>query len=141
MDEDLNVDWNLHVGGTATIDHTLTINEQLTLWANAIAPQFILQDEKNQPGGVAALDSNGKISPSVIPDSNLAFFYETTTQGATSYTIQHTPISDSSIVVFSDSGTVLFPTTDYTCANWIVTFASLAPTEYAIIWIVSRATS
>jgi hypothetical protein len=56
---------------------------------------------------------------------NIAFYTETTAAGAASYTLQHTPISDSSIMVFTDSGTALFPTTDYTCANGVITFSNL----------------
>lgn len=67
VDEDLNVDWTLHVGSNATIDHVLTVNEQLTLWANATAPQFILQAEKNQANWVAALNASGKLDNSVLP--------------------------------------------------------------------------
>jgi hypothetical protein len=66
------------------------------------------------------------------------FYYETTNQGATSYQLGHTPISDSSIIVFTDSWTVLFPTTDYTCVNGLITFTSLWATESAIIWVVSN---
>lgn len=56
---------------------------------------------------------------------NIAFYTETTAAGAATYTLQHTPISDSSIMVFTDSGTALFPTTDYTCANGVITFSNL----------------
>lgn len=65
------------------------------------------------------------------------FYYETTSAWATTYTLQHTPISDSSIIVFTDSGTALFPTTDYTCANGVLTFSNLWATEHAIIRVVS----
>lgn len=67
IDEDLNVDWNVHVGNCATVDHILTVNEQLLLGPNATAPQFILQAEKNQPNGVAGLDSNGLLPESILP--------------------------------------------------------------------------
>ena len=66
------------------------------------------------------------------------FYYETTNQGAASYQLGHTPISDSSIIVFTDSWTVLFPTTDYTCVNGLITFTNLWSTESAIIWVVSN---
>lgn len=66
------------------------------------------------------------------------FYYETTNQGAASYQLWHTPISDSSIIVFTDSWTVLFPTTDYTCVNGLITFTNLWATESAIIWVVSN---
>ena len=68
---------------------------------------------------------------------NIAFYYETTSAGAATYTLQHTPISDSSIMVFTDSGTALFPTTDYTCANGVITFSNLWASEHAIIRVVS----
>ena len=68
---------------------------------------------------------------------NLAFYYETTSAGAATYTLQHTPISDTSIMVFTDSGTALFPTTDYTCANGVITFSNLWASEHAIIRVVS----
>ena len=339
IDEDLNVDWAVHVGWSATVDHDLTVNEELILWPSATAPQFILQAEKNVANGVAALDSNGKISDAVLPplaigqtfvvsseadqlaltaqrgdvcvrtdisktyiklnDTNpstmadwqvfytsgevisvngetwavvidaddiddtsttnkfvtaaekstwnakqnaigytpenqaykdtvslvnstdhypssavlatllwqkqdtiwftpenvankdtatlvdstshypsshvmydqlatkqanlvsgtniktinnqsilwagniditvgINFYYETTTQWAASYQLWHTPISDSSIIVFTDSGTVLFPTTDYTCVNGLITFTNLGSTEKAIIWVLSN---
>ena len=64
---------------------------------------------------------NGNINIAV----NLGFYTETTAAGAATYTLQHTPISDSSIMVFTDSGTALFPTTDYTCANGVITFSNL----------------
>ena len=338
VDVDLNVDGSAHVGWSQTVDHDLTVNEELILWPNATAPQFILQAEKNVANGVAALDANGKVSNSVLPplaigqtfvvdseanqlaltaqtgdicvrtdisktyiklndnnpstmsdwqvfytsgevisvngetwavvldaddiddtsttnkfvtaaekatwnakqnaigytpenqaykdtvslvnsadhypsssvvatllgqkqdsiwytpenvankdtatlvDStshypsshvmydqlatkqpnlvsgtniktinnqsilwagnidisvNLAFYYETTSAGATTYTLQHTPISDTAIMVFTDSGTALFPTTDYTCANGVLTFSNLWSTEHAIIRVVS----
>ena len=68
---------------------------------------------------------------------NIAFYTETTSAGAATYTLQHTPISDSSIMVFTDSGTALFPTTDYTCANGVITFSNLWSSEHAIIRVVS----
>jgi len=68
---------------------------------------------------------------------NIAFYTETTSAWATTYTLQHTPISDSSIMVFTDSGTALFPTTDYTCASGVITFSNLWATEHAIIRVVS----
>lgn len=292
IDSDLNVDWTTHMSGSANVDHVLTVGETLALWANATAPQFILQTEKNQPNGVAALNASGKIDDSVLPPlaiwetfvvaseaqmlaltaqtgdrairtdesktyiklnntnpsslsdwqvilsswevisvnwqtwavvldaddisdlattnkfvtaadkanwnakedvtnkdtatlvdstthypsshvmydqlatkqetlvnqqniksinnqsllgsgnititANVDFYYEQTTQWATTYTLQHTPISDNSIMVFSDSGTALFPMIDYTLNNWIITFVSLWTTESAIIWIAAQ---
>jgi hypothetical protein len=40
-------------------------------------------------------------------------------------------------MVFTDSGTALFPTTDYTCANGVITFSNLWASEHAIIRVVS----
>lgn len=68
----------------------------------------------------------------------LNFYYETTTQWATSYQLWHDPVSDSSILVFTDSWTVLFPTIDYTCVNWLITFTNLWSTEKALIWVISN---
>lgn len=292
IDSDLNVDWTTHMAGSANVDHVLTVGETLALWANATAPQFILQSEKNQPNWVAALNASGKVDDSVLPPlaiwetfvvsseaqmlaltaqigdrairtdesktyiklnnnnpsslsdwqvilsswevisvnwqtwvvvldaddisdlsttnkfvtdtdkanwnakedvankdtatlvdstthypsshvmvdqlatkqetlvnqqniksinnqsllgsgnititANVDFYYEQTTQWATTYTLQHTPISDNSIMVFSDSGTALFPMIDYTLNNWIITFVSLWATESAIIWIAAQ---
>lgn len=68
-----------------------------------------------------SLLGSGNIDISV----NVAFYYETTSAGAATYTLQHTPISDSAIMVFTDSGTALFPTTDYTCVSGVITFSNL----------------
>ena len=292
IDSNLNVDWTTHMLGSANVDHVLTIGETLALWANATAPQFILQAEKNQPNGVAALNASGKIDDSVLPPlaiwetfvvsseaqmlaltaqtgdrairtdesktyiklnntnpsslsdwqvilsswevisvnwqtwavvldaddisdlattnkfvtaadkanwnakedvsnkdtatlvdstthypsshvmvdqlatkqetlvnqqniksinnqsllgsgnititANVDFYYEQTTQWATTYTLQHTPISNNSVMVFSDSWTALFPMIDYTLNNWVITFVSLWATESAIIWIAAQ---
>lgn len=67
IDSDLNVDWTTHMSGSANVDHVLTVGETLTLWANATAPQFILQSEKNQANWVAALNASGKLDNSVLP--------------------------------------------------------------------------
>lgn len=64
---------------------------------------------------------NGNLDLSV----SVNFYYETTSAGAATYTLQHTPISDTSIMVFTDSGTALFPTTDYTCVSGVITFSNL----------------
>ena len=70
--------------------------------------------------------------------ADVEFFYEQTTQGATTYTLQHTPLSDSSIMVFSDSGTALFPMIDYTL-NWTeITFVNLDASESAIIRVAAQ---
>jgi hypothetical protein len=60
-----------------------------------------------------------------MPDPNISFHYETSTQGSTIYTLQNVPLSDSSIMVFTDSGTALFPTIDYTCVNGVITFTQM----------------
>lgn len=73
-----------------------------------------------------------------MPDPNISFHYETSTQGSTIYTLQNVPLSDSSIMVFTDSGTALFPTIDYTCVNGVITFTQMWATESAIIWVVSK---
>jgi len=49
------------------VDEELTVNEELELGPNATAPQFILQNEKNQANGVAALNASGKLDDSVLP--------------------------------------------------------------------------
>jgi hypothetical protein len=41
-------------------------------------------------------------------------------------------------MVFTDSGTALFPTIDYTCVNGVITFTQMWATESAIIWVVSK---
>ena len=195
IDEDLNVDWNVHVGNCATVDHILTVNEQLLLGPNATAPQFVLQAEKNQPNGVAGLDSNGLLSNSVLPplaiwetyicadeaeqlaltaqrgdfcvrtDLNKTFIKlndtnpatmadwqeiyaeqpqkwyreEYTEAGDAEYTLTKHPVTASSFMVFTDSGTALFPTVDYTYDNSTdtISFLSLNNWESVHIWILS----
>ena len=67
VDEDLNVDGSAHIGWSATVDHDLTVWEQLILGPNATAPQFVLENTRNQANGFAGLDANGKVSNSVLP--------------------------------------------------------------------------
>ena len=67
IDEDLNVDWALHVGGSETVDHVLTVGEQLVLGPNATAPQFVLEATRNQANGFAGLNANGQLDNSVLP--------------------------------------------------------------------------
>lgn len=157
IDEDLNVDGDLHVGGSAQIDEALhakktlavdgnstlngnlIVNGNISLWADSKATQFVLQAEKNQPNGVAALNLDWKLNPSVLPEWIYPkFYYETSTQGSRTYTLQHEPVSDQSIMVFSDSGTAMFPTIDYTCANGQITFTTMEATEYAIIRVIAK---
>ena len=138
VDWDLNVDGSSHLVWGLTSDWVTTINWTLVLWNNATASQFVLKSQNNQPLWYAGLDSDWKINSSVLPTGIYPnFYYETTTQGSTSYTLQHTPLSDSSIVIFTDSWTTLFPTIDYTCANWQITFTTMWEEEYAIIRVVS----
>lgn len=157
IDEDLNVDGDLHVGGSTQIDEALhakktlavdgnttlngnvIINGNITLWADASAPQFVMEDEKDKPNGVPGLDLSGKLNPSVLPEWIYPkFYYETSTQGSRTYTLQHEPVSDQSIMVFSDSWTAMFPTIDYTCANGQITFVNMEATEYAIIRVIAK---
>lgn len=70
--------------------------------------------------------------------ADVDFYYEQTSQGVQTYTLQHTPISDSSIMVFSDSWTAMFPMIDYTITNWVITFVSLWATESAIIRVAAQ---
>lgn len=195
FDEDVNIDGNLHVWVNATVDHTLTVNEQLALGPDASAPQFILQAEKNQPNWVAGLDVNGKLSDSVLPplaihetfvcideteqlaliaerwdicvrtDLNKTFIKlndvnpatmadwqeiyaeqpqkwyreEYTEAGDAEYTLTKHPVTATSFMVFTDSGTALFPTVDYTYDNSTdtVSFLSLNNWESVHIWILS----
>jgi hypothetical protein len=137
----LTVEWQTNtetLRSDEIVTDELRVNTSLDLWPNGIAPDFVLQSEKNQPNGVAWLDENWLINASNMPDPNISFHYETSTQGSTIYTLQHVPLSDSSIMVFTDSGTALFPTIDYTCVNGVITFTQMWATESAIIWVVSK---
>ena len=67
VDEDLNVDWTVHVWESATVDHNITVWEQLVLWPNATAPQFVMEATRNQANGFAGLNSEWKLSNSVLP--------------------------------------------------------------------------
>lgn len=137
----LTVEWQTNtetLRSDEIVTDELRVNTSLDLGPNGIAPDFVLQSEKNQPNGVAWLDENWLINASNMPDPNISFHYETSTQGSTIYTLQHAPLSDSSIMVFTDSGTALFPTIDYTCVNGVITFTQMWATESAIIWVVSK---
>ena len=137
----LTVEWQTNtetLRSDEIVTDELRVNTSLDLWPNGIAPDFVLQSEKNQPNGVAWLDENWLINASNMPDPNISFHYETSTQGSTIYTLQNVPLSDSSIMVFTDSGTALFPTIDYTCVNGVITFTQMWATESAIIWVVSK---
>lgn len=67
VDEDLNVDGSAHIGWSATVDHDLTVWEQLILGPNATAPQFVMESTRNQQNGFAGLDANGKLPNSILP--------------------------------------------------------------------------
>lgn len=137
----LTVEWQTNtetLRSDEIVTDELRVNTSLDLGPNGIAPDFVLQSEKNQPNGVAWLDENWLINASNMPDPNISFHYETSTQGSTIYTLQNVPLSDSSIMVFTDSGTALFPTIDYTCVNGVITFTQMWATESAIIWVVSK---
>jgi len=68
-----------------------------------------------------------------------AWEYEETPLEADTYTLLNTPISEKWFMVFVDSGTGLFPTTDYTydIVTQEITFSpQLWATEKAIIWVM-----
>ncbi len=67
VDEDLNVDGSVHVWESVTVDHNITVWEQLVLWPNATAPQFVMEDTRNQPNWFAGLNTSGKLDNSVLP--------------------------------------------------------------------------
>lgn len=52
---------------TNTVTDNLTVNWNIALWNDATAPDFVLQDEKWQPNGVAPLDANWKVDPQYLP--------------------------------------------------------------------------
>jgi hypothetical protein len=65
--------------------------------------------------------------------------YEETLNNITDYMLINTPISEKWFMVFVDSGTWLFPTTDYTYNTWTqtITFSpQLWVTEHAIIRVM-----
>ena len=66
----LVVDGQIESGSLVTTNITtdnITINGNIALWNDATAPDFILQDEKGQPNGVAVLDANGQIDNQYLP--------------------------------------------------------------------------
>lgn len=78
----LSVDWSIagwsnlvvenqiESGSLVTTNITtdnITINGNIALWNDATAPDFVLQDEKWQPNGVAPLDANWKVDPQYLP--------------------------------------------------------------------------
>lgn len=67
VDEDLNVDGSAHIGWSATVDHDLTVWEQLILGPNATAPQFVMEATRNQANWFAGLNANGQLDNSVLP--------------------------------------------------------------------------
>ena len=52
---------------TNTTTDNLTVNGTISLWNDALAPDFVLQSEKGQANWVAPLDANGKIDTSYLP--------------------------------------------------------------------------
>lgn len=52
---------------TNTTTDNITVNGNIALWNNALAPDFVLQSEKGQPNGVAPLNANGQIDTSYLP--------------------------------------------------------------------------
>lgn len=67
VDEDLNVDGSAHIGWSETVDHDLTVWEQLILGPNATAPQFVMEATRNQANWFAGLNANGQLDNSVLP--------------------------------------------------------------------------
>ena len=66
----LVVDGQIESGSLVTTNITtdnITINGNIALGNDATAPDFILQDEKGAPNGVAPLDANGQIDNSYLP--------------------------------------------------------------------------
>jgi hypothetical protein len=57
--------------------------------------------------------------------------------GSASYTFVNSPATDTSFLVFTDSGTLLFSGIDYTydSATETITFLSLGANEKAYIWV------
>lgn len=60
-------------------------------------------------------------------------------QGSATYTFVNSPATDTSFLVFTDSGTLMFQGIDYTydAATETITFLSLGANEKAYIWIAS----
>ena len=104
------------------VDQLATKQNSLVSWTN-------IKTINNQ-----SILGSGNIDISV----GINFYYEITNQGATTHTLGHTPISDTSFMVFTDSGTALFPTSDYSYANGVITFANLGSAESAVIWLLSN---
>lgn len=52
---------------TNTTTDNLTVNGTISLWNDALAPDFVLQSEKGQANWVAPLDANGKIDTNYLP--------------------------------------------------------------------------
>lgn len=67
----LTVTWQVESDTIRTkeaVVNEVRVQEGLYLSEWAEAPAFILQSEKNQPNGVVALDSEGKVSSDYLPD-------------------------------------------------------------------------
>lgn len=71
-----------------------------------------------------------------IPE-HAKLYFETVAAWSATYTLQHTPLSNTSFMVMVDSGIMLFPTEDYTYLNWVITFLSLWANEKAYVYVLS----
>lgn len=108
---------------------TATLTDSTTKYPSS----HVLVDElaKKQNSLVSGTNIKTINNQSILGSGNIDisvginFYYEITNQGATTHTLGHTPISDTSFMVFTDSGTALFPTSDYSYANGVITFANL----------------
>lgn len=65
------------------------------------------------------------------------WYREDVTAGSTTYTLVHSPATDTSFLVFTDSGTLMFLWIDYTynSSTETITFLTLESNEAAYIWI------
>lgn len=67
----------------------------------------------------------------------VTWYREDVTAGSASYTFVHSPATDTSFLVFTDSGTLMFLGIDYTydADTETITFLSLGANEAAYIWV------
>lgn len=76
-----------------------------------------------------------------VPTVNIPYwctwYREDVTAGSATYTFVHSPATDTSFLVFTDSGTLLFLGIDYTYDSdtETITFLSLGANEAAYIWV------
>lgn len=72
------------------------------------------------------------------------YFYETTGQWITEYTLEHEPLDENSFIVYTNSWTVLIKWVDYTVVHEVwshtykIEFAVEQETESYVLWILSR---